>query len=74
MVVNMKSRIITPIQRRRMVIGKTQTDVAKDARMTKAAVSLIENGKRIPHPRRVRDLAFALQLQPEQLVDLIAAT
>lgn len=62
---------LPPLTRRRLVLGKTQGDVAKDARVTKAAMSAYENGLRRPHPKRIRDLAFALNLQPHELVDLL---
>lgn len=62
---------LPPLTRRRLVLGKTQKEVAKDARVTKAAMSAYENGTRRPHPRRIRDLAFALNLQPQELVDLL---
>lgn len=65
---------LTPIRRHLLVIGKTQTEIARDARMTKAAVSAYVNRLRTPQPRRIRDLAFALQVSPERLVDLIAAS
>lgn len=73
MVTSEKRRSISALARRRLVLGKTQTEVAKDARMTTAAVSNYENGTRRPHPRRIRDLAFALGLQPAELVDLLAS-
>ena len=63
-----------PLMKRRLVLGKTQGEIAKEARMTKAAMSLIENRKRNPSPRRIRDLAFALQLQPAELVELLSST
>lgn len=63
-------RPMSPLCKRRLVLGKTQGDIAKEARVTKAAMSLYENGQRCPHPKRIRDLAFALQLQPAELVAL----
>lgn len=67
-------RLFSPLRRRRLVLGKTQAQVADDARVTKAAVSAYENGIRTPHPRRIHALAFALQIHPEQLVDLLASS
>lgn len=63
---------MSPLLKRRLVLGKTQGDIAKEARVTKAAMSLYENGQRRPHPKRIRDLAFALQLQPAELVELLS--
>jgi transcriptional regulator with XRE-family HTH domain len=65
-------REMSPLERQRLIIGKTQGQVAADARCTKAAVSAYENRARRPHPKRIRDLAHALQLPIEQLVDLLA--
>lgn len=66
----MPGKLVSLIKRR-LVLGKTQGEVAKDARVTKAAMSAYENGTRRPHPKRIRDLAFALQLRPDELVELL---
>ena len=70
---SVKQSWIPPLARRLMVLGKTQKDLASDLRITQQAVSGYVNGTMRPHPKRIRTLAFALELKPEELVDLLSS-
>ncbi len=69
----MKQRHLPPLARRLLVLGKTQTDLAQDLRVTQQTISGYVTGTMRPKPKRIRPLAIALDLTPAELVDLIAA-
>jgi transcriptional regulator with XRE-family HTH domain len=43
------------------------TDLARLSRVGRVTINRIENGKQIPHPRTVRALAKALQVEVQEL-------
>ena len=52
--------------RREQVLS--QAELARSARTTQAAVSLLERGERTAQPRTVRKLADALGVEPRELL------
>jgi transcriptional regulator with XRE-family HTH domain len=62
---------MSPLKRRRLVLGLTQAGVAKAARVTTGAVCSWENGEREPKAENIPHLAHALQVSPESLVDML---
>lgn len=65
---------LTPLQRQRLIVGRTQAEVAKVGRCSQPAVGQYESGEAIPRPSKISDLAAAYRLTPEAFVDLIDAT
>lgn len=64
---------VSPMQMRRLVLGKTQGEVARDAGVTKQALSRYERGAGRPHPKRIYRLAVAYGYakEVEQFVQLL---
>jgi transcriptional regulator with XRE-family HTH domain len=46
----------------------SQTELALKAGVTKLTISRIENGIKFPHPKTLRRLAEALEVEPSDLV------
>lgn len=60
-----------PIFRRRQEKGLSQMAVAGMIGVTDTTVSFWENGFRMPQPRNIPKFAKALDLSPEQLLNLL---
>lgn len=65
---------ITPLHRQRLIVGRTQKQVAKLAGISQPSIGLYEAGEAIPRPSKIANLAAALGRTPDQLIDLIDAT
>lgn len=65
---------LTPLERQRLIVGKTQAEVAHLARLSQPAIGRYETGEAKPRPSKIADYAAALRLDPAALVDLIDAT
>ena len=71
--VTLKVSRLTPLAKQRLVIGKTQAEMARVIGFTKSAYSQIESGRTRPHPHRVADMARAFGIDVESFVELIAS-
>jgi len=59
------------IRARRKELGLTLEDVADKVGVTAGALSHIESGRRLPDPRNAVSIAQALQLDPDDLLELL---
>lgn len=63
--------VTNPIGRYRRLKGLTQKDLGEAIGASAAAISLWENGVRMPQPYRIPQLAAALGITPEQLLNTL---
>lgn len=66
-----RNETLPPLKRRLLILGKTQGQVARDIGVTPAAMSEYVNGVTKPHPKRIRPLAIAMDMRPDELVDML---
>jgi transcriptional regulator with XRE-family HTH domain len=65
---------LRPLRRHLMLLGKTQAELATDVGVTAQAVSEWVNGVTQPHPKKIKRVALAMELRPDQLIDMLSAT
>lgn len=56
---------------KRMALGMTQVDVAREAHISQGHYSDIESGRTRPHPKVCKQVAEAIHVTPEEFVSRI---